>query len=55
MRKLKKKKSLHCLDHLMKQFQNIFYFIHVEELLSFVLSHISAITIFFSLALKYNE
>ena len=39
----------------MKQFQNNFYSVPVEELLSFVLSHIWAITIFFSLAFKYNE
>ena len=54
-RKLKKKKSLHCLDHLIKPFQDNLYFIHVEERSSFVLSHKWAITIFFSLAVKYNE
>ena len=54
-RTLKKKKSFHCLDHLMKQFQNNLYSVPVEELLSFVLSHIWAITIFSSLAFKYNE
>ena len=39
----------------MKQFQNNFYFIHIEERTSFVPSHIWAITIFFSLVFKYNE